>query len=548
MNTEGLFGKDDSTSIAIRVAGIFVPVSIFLYGLLIEFGVYDSPTYIGLLGLTVISALFMIGGIYQLVFPAKTQTDHILFIGGFHFFASVYAIFITGYYNPLSILWIVLIIAAYIRIGTKATIISGLLFTILAISDSFYYEDQLVALGRNLTLLVATLMVSSVAVALIHGKMKDAKVLEDLKDSEELQHNQVQAIINTLTDAIVSIDKAGNVIAYNAAFLDLINTNASVLGDNIDKIVHLRDEEHRHIRIQTILDNIDRTFTRRDLLIADPDNEEDFIKLETIVSPISNTYSASGNASARGFVIMLRDITKAKTLEDERDEFISVVSHELRTPITVAEGTISNTKAMLERDDVPAKLIRPSIDMAYNQVVFLAKMVNDLSTLSRAERGVGDDIEEISIDELMNNFYQEYKSQAEKNNLQLNLDMKTKIGNITTSRLYLTELIQNFITNSIKYTREGSVTLHAKKNTKTKTITVSVSDTGIGISKHDQAKIFEKFYRSEDYRTRETGGTGLGLYVVMKLAKKINAIIDMKSRLNHGSTFSVTVPYDTEKK
>ena len=75
-----------------------------------------------------------------------------------------------------------------------------------------------------------------------------------------------------------------------------------------------------------------------------------------------------------------------------------------------------------------------------------------------------------------------------------------------------------------------------------------MKDTGIGISKSEQVKIFDKFYRSEDYRTRETGGTGLGLYVVTKLARKIGTEIQLKSRLNHGSTFSFTIPVDIEMK
>ena len=68
---------------------------------------------------------------------------------------------------------------------------------------------------------------------------------------------------------------------------------------------------------------------------------------------------------------------------------------------------------------------------------------------------------------------------------------------------------------------------------------ISVVDTGIGISKADRERVFDKFYRSEDYRTRETRGTGLGLYVAMKLARKLNTRIELKSRLNHGSTFSI---------
>ena len=76
----------------------------------------------------------------------------------------------------------------------------------------------------------------------------------------------------------------------------------------------------------------------------------------------------------------------------------------------------------------------------------------------------------------------------------------------------------------------------------------SIIDTGIGISKSDQKKIFEKFYRSEDYRTRETGGTGLGLYISEKLARKLNTRIELKSRLNHGSTFSFEIPFAQPEK
>jgi signal transduction histidine kinase len=111
------------------------------------------------------------------------------------------------------------------------------------------------------------------------------------------------------------------------------------------------------------------------------------------------------------------------------------------------------------------------------------------------------------------------------------------------SRLYLHELLQNFITNSIKYTKEGSVTVSVRN--KDGLVTFEVKDTGIGISKADQAKVFKKFYRSEDYRTRETGGTGLGLYVATKLAKKLNTTINLSSRLNHGSTFSFAIKAKT---
>src|SRR5690606_37891556 len=102
-------------------------------------------------------------------------------------------------------------------------------------------------------------------------------------------------------------------------------------------------------------------------------------------SPIRHSFEEDGDEAEEsgGFVIIIRDITKSKSLEEERDEFISVVSHELRTPITIAEGTVSNAQVMLGRSDIPADKVKSAIDMAHDQIVFLARMVNDLSTLSR---------------------------------------------------------------------------------------------------------------------------------------------------------------------
>jgi signal transduction histidine kinase len=237
----------------------------------------------------------------------------------------------------------------------------------------------------------------------------------------------------------------------------------------------------------------------------------------------------------------MRDITKAKSLAEERDEFISVVSHELRTPIAITEGSLSNVQLMLEKGTkVTENVIRESVAGAHDQVVYLANMVNDLSTLSRAERGVADAPEEIDVRDLMHKMFDAYHEEAKNRKLHFNLDLSTTLGSVSASRLYLEELLQNFITNSLKYTKEGSVTLSAEQ--KAGMVTFAVKDTGIGISKSDQQKIFQKFFRSEDYRTRETNGTGLGLYVTKKLASKLSTKIEFTSRLNHGSTFGFSLP------
>lgn len=200
---------------------------------------------------------------------------------------------------------------------------------------------------------------------------------------------------------------------------------------------------------------------------------------------------------------------------------------------------------MQQKLPVKQHTLQDSVTMAHDQALYLAKMVNDLSTLSRAERGVAAEGEDIDVKTLLHTLLDEYNKEAIARKLHLNLDIQEPLGTIHVSRLYVQELLQNFITNAIKYTQEGAVTIIGRA-TKSH-VTITVKDTGIGLSRSDQAKIFQKFYRSEDYRTRQTSGTGLGLYVAQKLAHKLGTKIVMTSRLNHGSSFGFTLPINHEK-
>lgn len=352
------------------------------------------------------------------------------------------------------------------------------------------------------------------------------------------EHEQILTIVNNLADAVFSIDMGGVVRLYNAAGLNLLDTNSSIEGKHLNDVLKLEDEDQKPVDLFKCIKGV-HTVTVNDSLRMR--TGEDVMRLELTYAPIRSSFSTKDpSGTSQGYILIARDVTRIKSLEEERDEFISVVSHELRTPVAVAEGTISNAQLMLKRDMNDKVKLEQSLEEAHEQVIYLAKMVNDLSTLSRAERGVASEEERIDVAEMAHDLFNEYHPVAEKAGLHFNLELSPKLGHVKASRLYLHELLQNFITNAIKYTREGTVTLTISQ--KDGTIRFEVSDTGIGISKSDQAKVFDKFYRSEDYRTRETNGTGLGLYVTRKLAKKMKTTIELSSRLNYGSKFYFTLP------
>ena len=378
-------------------------------------------------------------------------------------------------------------------------------------------------------LIILSVILGSITV-ILHQLLAriDSKAADEDKRRSISEHQRMLTLINNITDAILSTDEHGIINTYNSATLNLIDTNNDIDGEHISQVLNLETTNKKPIDVFKELTK-SSTIRQRDDIIM-PIDDKDYVRLEVTFAPVQG----GDKMTPDGYVLILRDITKMKSLEEERDEFISVVSHELRTPITIAEGSLSNAKLLIEHNMM--KKIPEAIDESHKQILFLARMVNDLSTLSRAERGIADETEIINITELAAQINSEYSPQAEEKGLAFNLDIGGRLGSVKASRLYLEELIQNFITNSIRYTPKGSVTLSIKKN-KTGEIVFKVIDTGIGISKADIGKIFDKFYRAEDYRTRETKGTGLGLYVSAKLAKKLGCKIEVESRLNHGSTF-----------
>lgn len=369
----------------------------------------------------------------------------------------------------------------------------------------------------------------------IRQQQTQKKMFEAHKKSEDTR-NRLLTIINSLTDAVLSVDSRGRVELYNSATLDLLDEDKQIVGKNLSKICKLSKINTEIFDMQEIFRIGKPYFSTNDLILSKDDER---LRIEIEIIRIRESSSKKNRERSKKFVVILRDITKQKTLDEERDEFISVVSHELRTPVAILEGSLSNLRLLIQKK-APSKLLETTAETAYKQNTFLATMVNDLSALSKVERGINHQVEIIHPQELAESLFNKYHKSAAEKGLSLNLNLDNNLNSVKTSKLYLEELLQNFITNSLKYTHEGSIEIYFKNSPKG--VIFEIKDTGIGISSSDQKRIFEKFYRSEDWRTRETGGTGLGLYVSSKLAAKMGTKIQVESKLNHGSKFFFELP------
>jgi PAS domain S-box-containing protein len=519
----------------LRNAGTLLPLVIVPVGLLIRSGALDNRFYINDTWYAALSIAFIVTAVLQ-YFITKYKPSpeaYLAFSVAYHVLGIAFILTISGFLSPILVCWIALMLAVDTYFGTIAFILSAAALVATGIVSVTLFnvtEVEAIQIGLSCLFIIAV----GATISRIRGVTdRERYALTKSREDENFQRERLLTLVNSMGDAVLATDEQGAIKVFNAASLNLLDTNVSLTNKKIDRILHLYDEEGKHVHALELAKSKHTVFTRTDLLHKFKDGEQ--MNLYINFSPIQLSYQGAGD---KGFIFILRDITKEKSLEEERDEFISVVSHELRTPVAIVEGNISNLRILQDRG-AAKDVLNHALDDAHEQIMYLAKMINDLSTLSRAERGLDSAVEEINTDEFLHEIYNNYTEAATKKGLKLDLDVQPRLPHITTSRLYLEEILQNFLTNAIKYTKSGSVTLvgHKAKGG----VYFAVKDTGIGISKSDQHHLFERFWRSEDYRTRETSGTGLGLYVTQKLAGKMNIKIDFESRLNHGSTFSFVI-------
>jgi two-component system phosphate regulon sensor histidine kinase PhoR len=520
--------------------GIWLPLFVIGAVALTQFSTKSEFT--GLLrgAWPIIIFLFAVTAIIGVKKNQKSKLADILVVTLVHLALAFELLFVADLASVYIFAWIFLLFDADRRLGKNANTISAFLLAIVMLLGPWsHLQPFTLAYALNkLASFAIIIILSQFTISAWRLNSEEQQALQTSYDQNLLERQRLLALINNMGDAVIAIDTSGKIMLYNAAFLNLIDTNANLEGQEMAKILKLHDENNRPKNLNKILEKNPTGFTRTDLVHNF--SKDDALNLYINASPIRLSYREGSFQS--GFILILRDITKEKSLDEERDEFISVVSHELRTPVAIAEGDISNAMFFSDKNHDP-KVVSAALEQAHNQVIFLADMINDLATLSRAERtDYKSELEDIDIPALMEEFRHEYSPQAEAKKLKFMATANNDVKTIYTSRLYLHEILQNFITNAIKYTKSGSVSVKVSFDTHENMTVFEVTDTGIGLSKSDQDHVFEKFWRSEDYRTRESSGTGLGLYVTQKLAQKINAKLSLKSQLNKGTTFSISVP------
>jgi len=247
-----------------------------------------------------------------------------------------------------------------------------------------------------------------------------------------------------------------------------------------------------------------------------------------------------------GAVITVVDITTMKVLDQLKSEFVAKVSHELRSPLS----TIHEQLAIVVRDivDGVSEQDQYILTRAKEKTRGLIALIGDLLDLSRIEDGsICHDLKPVRIDESLEMVVDFLKTQAESKNQSLTLSFpKDPLPEIVADPFALESIFGNLITNAIKYTQDCGK-IEVRVDMAGINLRVAVKDTGFGIAEKYIDKIFERFFRIKDDKTRYITGTGLGLPIVKELLDTMGGRIDVESRLGKGTTFTVLLPTASTK-
>jgi len=229
---------------------------------------------------------------------------------------------------------------------------------------------------------------------------------------------------------------------------------------------------------------------------------------------------------------------KLEMVENTREEFVSNVSHELKTPLSSIKVL---SESILLQESVPVETHREFLHDITTEIDRMTHIVNSLLSLVKLDQHENSlTIEPVDLNALLSSIIKRLSPLAEQKGINLVLEEEKQI-NIDADSVKLWLALSNIIDNGIKYTpEEGTVKVIIDANHKHAFITVS--DTGIGIATSEQPKVFDRFYRTDKTRDRETGGTGLGLSITHSTVMLLKGSIELTSKEGEGTTFLVRLP------
>lgn len=344
---------------------------------------------------------------------------------------------------------------------------------------------------------------------LLHSKERE---LSDKK-------NEFSAATKNLNEGLVLLNDEGIILSINDFASNLLNISNYSVGKDLLLF-------NNSVQMQELLSKA-KEGNKGEIVISL--NNKDY---EFYASPITS------NKKVNGIALLIIDISEKEKSEQMRKEFTANVSHELKTPLQNISGCaelLSNGMVTNKED------ISKFSKQIYSESKRLMTLIEDIIKLSYLDEEKDDsaDYNEINLFDLANSVINDLSLVAK--NANVSLEVNGDNSTIFSSSKLLHMIIYNLVDNGIKYNKDGGYVKVEIKDELDKSI-ITVKDNGIGIPKESLDRIFERFYRVDKSHSKEVGGTGLGLSIVKHSIKSLNGDINVESKVNEGSKFTITLP------
>ncbi len=355
-----------------------------------------------------------------------------------------------------------------------------------------------------------------------------AAQLSGLLEQVTRKRNELDAVLEGMAEGVLAVSADFEIMFINDTAAVMLGTSALLAqGKDISDVVRIPEL----LRLaQRALEGYENE--RAEVILRATDGSER-------ITECSTSRLQDRDRRQLGAIVVMRDVTRERKLEQVRREFVANVSHELRTPISAIKGF---AESLLDGIGDPAEL-KHSLSVIIRNSDRLNSIIEGLLALTRIELQAGDvqaRLSGASLRPILEQAVLAYHEPANEAGVMLAVECEEGL-HAEVNKSLLEQALLNLISNAVKYSEAGSIVkVSARQNREA--LEVSVADQGCGIAHEHHNRIFERFYRVDKGRDRRLGGAGLGLAIVKHIAQAHGGAVSIQSEVGKGSVFTITIP------
>lgn len=337
------------------------------------------------------------------------------------------------------------------------------------------------------------------------------------------EKDQMETILASMVEGVLAFDSSGRLVMMNKTAEDMLGVTFAQAANHYF-LEFLRNHQLADL-LKRCLSQEKRQVIEVQISPTDPEYYRVYI------TPIFG--------KDKGAIMVLRNVTKVRLLEQMRSDFVANVSHELRTPLTSIKGYVETLMdGAIENLDMANQFL----SVIDNETDRMTRLINDLLYLSQLETGRMEVVKKkIDAQQLLDKVVDLLKPVIKNKNIRIETEIHDQARELLANPDMMEQVLINLLENAVKYSYDGGV-VRVEIGSHERGAMIRITDKGIGIPAGSLTRVFERFYRVDKARSRKIGGTGLGLSIVKHIVDRHRGQVQVESEEGKGTTFTITLP------